>query len=230
MHILKMYPAMLIPVSPVPPLSAADGLHGASHCRSLLLHTRLCAFRTIGSKSVEKARCISLCTGSLRLTRTLCSIDDQSPPPASRDAWHGPLTGRPPDQKDVAYCLMGLFSVNMPMLYGECEKAFLRLQEEIMKQSDDQSIFAWTDPDASRDSLHGLLAPSPAMFAGCANILPYQDWEPRQPYTMTNRGLQIELPLMKEDDDIYVAVLNCPSPPDYKTFSFLAVTFGVSHL
>ncbi|KAE8365217.1 HET-domain-containing protein [Aspergillus caelatus] len=36
--------------------------------------------------------------------------------------------------EDMAYCLMGIFSVNMPMLYGEGGgKAFLRLQEEIMK-------------------------------------------------------------------------------------------------
>ncbi|KAM0712011.1 hypothetical protein Q7P37_011105 [Cladosporium fusiforme] len=47
-------------------------------------------------------------------------------------------------EEDVAYSLLGLFQVNMPMLYGEGSKAFLRLQEEIMKQSDDHSIFAWT--------------------------------------------------------------------------------------
>lgn len=47
-------------------------------------------------------------------------------------------------EEDVAYSLLGLFSVNMPMLYGEGPKAFMRLQEEIMKVSDDQSIFAWT--------------------------------------------------------------------------------------
>ncbi|GES61640.1 HET-domain-containing protein [Aspergillus terreus] len=62
---------------------------------------------------------------------------------ARRMAWAAHRqTTRP---EDVAYCLMGLFSVNMPMLYGEGDKAFLRLQEEIMKQSDDQSIFAWID-------------------------------------------------------------------------------------
>ncbi|KAF9889966.1 hypothetical protein FE257_006840 [Aspergillus nanangensis] len=140
---------------------------------------------------------------------------------ARRMAWAAHRkTSRP---EDIAYCLMGLFSVNMPMLYGEGERAFLRLQEEIMKQSDDQSIFAWVDPESSPDSLHGLLAPSPSRFAGCANILPYQDWEPRQPYTMTNRGLQIELPLTRIQDDIYVAALDCPSPPDYKNFSFIAI-------
>ncbi|KAK0642137.1 heterokaryon incompatibility protein-domain-containing protein, partial [Cercophora newfieldiana] len=45
--------------------------------------------------------------------------------------------------EDIAYCLMGLFGVNMPMLYGEGEKAFIRLQEEIMKISSDHTLFAW---------------------------------------------------------------------------------------
>ena len=45
--------------------------------------------------------------------------------------------------EDTAYCLMGLFGVNMPLLYGEGSKAFMRLQLEIIKVSDDDSIFAW---------------------------------------------------------------------------------------
>jgi hypothetical protein len=28
----------------------------------------------------------------------------------------------------LAYCLLGIFGVNMPLLYGEGERAFLRLQ------------------------------------------------------------------------------------------------------
>jgi hypothetical protein len=39
--------------------------------------------------------------------------------------------------EDKAYCLMGIFDVNMPPLYGEREKSFIRLQEEIMKSLDD---------------------------------------------------------------------------------------------
>ncbi|RYF42599.1 MAG: hypothetical protein EOO38_19570, partial [Cytophagaceae bacterium] len=30
--------------------------------------------------------------------------------------------------EDIAYCLLGMFGVNMPLLYGEGKKAFLRLQ------------------------------------------------------------------------------------------------------
>ncbi|KAI5984784.1 heterokaryon incompatibility protein-domain-containing protein, partial [Pisolithus marmoratus] len=46
-------------------------------------------------------------------------------------------------EEDRAYSLMGLFGVNMPMLYGEGKKAFRRLQLEIIKETGDHSIFAW---------------------------------------------------------------------------------------
>lgn len=46
--------------------------------------------------------------------------------------------------EDVAYSLLGLFDVKIPLLYGEREKAFLRLQEEIIKRSSDHTIFAST--------------------------------------------------------------------------------------
>ncbi|KAK0666609.1 heterokaryon incompatibility protein-domain-containing protein [Cercophora samala] len=45
--------------------------------------------------------------------------------------------------EDQAYCLLGLFNINMPMLYGEGSKAFTRLQIEIMKTTDDCSLLAW---------------------------------------------------------------------------------------
>jgi hypothetical protein len=45
--------------------------------------------------------------------------------------------------QDLAYCLLGIFAVNMPLVYGEGNQAFTRLQEEITKTSDDHSIFAW---------------------------------------------------------------------------------------
>ncbi|KAI4711172.1 hypothetical protein J4E89_003737 [Alternaria sp. Ai002NY15] len=49
--------------------------------------------------------------------------------------------------EDIAYSLLGLFDVNMPLLYGEGNtKAFRRLQEEIMKISEDETLFAWEAP------------------------------------------------------------------------------------
>ncbi|EON68800.1 hypothetical protein W97_08058 [Coniosporium apollinis CBS 100218] len=120
--------------------------------------------------------------------------------------------------EDIAYCLMGLFSVNMPMLYGEGDKAFIRLQEEIMKHSDDQSLFAWTDPTAPPYSWHGLLAKSPADFAYSEGVIPYPDWEPRAPFAITNKGLCISLRLAHHKGYTYIAALNCTSRPDYEGF------------
>ncbi len=46
--------------------------------------------------------------------------------------------------EDTAYCLLGIFDVNMPLIYGEGKKAFKRLQEEIMKANpEDHTLFAW---------------------------------------------------------------------------------------
>lgn len=66
-------------------------------------------------------------------------------------------------EEDVAYSLMGLFGIQMTLQYGEGkEKAFTRLQKKILKQTGDQSMFAWADP---RQSLRlGLLAPFPECF------------------------------------------------------------------
>ena len=45
------------------------------------------------------------------------------------------------EKDDVAYSLLGIFGVSMPALYGEGgHQAFIRLQEEIIKKSDDQTI------------------------------------------------------------------------------------------
>ncbi|KAJ3563150.1 hypothetical protein NPX13_g8302 [Xylaria arbuscula] len=53
-------------------------------------------------------------------------------------------------EEDLAYCLLGIFGVSMPLLYGERSNAFIRLQEEILKESDDHSLFAWVQNPLSR--------------------------------------------------------------------------------
>jgi hypothetical protein len=45
--------------------------------------------------------------------------------------------------EDTAYCLLGIFDVAMPLLYGEGLKAFRRLQEEIVRHSNDQTFLVW---------------------------------------------------------------------------------------
>ncbi|PTB72073.1 HET-domain-containing protein [Trichoderma longibrachiatum ATCC 18648] len=53
--------------------------------------------------------------------------------------------------EDMAYCLLGIFNVTMPMIYGEGgEQAFFRLQEQIMKTTRDDSILAWGLSDGPR--------------------------------------------------------------------------------
>ena len=120
--------------------------------------------------------------------------------------------------EDMAYCLMGIFDINMPLLYGEGEKAFTRLQEEIMKNSDDHSLFAWTDPDANEDDQYGLLAKKPKFFAQSGNIVPYREWEPSAPFSISNKGLRIELHLSPYGPSLHVAALDCPVPPSYEDF------------
>lgn len=96
--------------------------------------------------------------------------------------------------EDLAYCMLGLFDVNMPLLYGEGKKAFIRLQLEIIKKSDDESIFAWTTNTSSRILL-GMLAPRPDCFAQSADIRIHPDLlKKRFPYVMTNQGLQFQAP------------------------------------
>lgn len=112
--------------------------------------------------------------------------------------------------EDWAYSLMGILNVNMPLLYGEGGKAFLRLQEEIMKSSDDESIFAWVNPDAQDNELSGLLAKNPSYFSKSSEIIYYQDFEDREPYVMSNRGLSITLHLSRCEDGKFAAALHCP--------------------
>lgn len=87
-----------------------------------------------------------------------------------------------------------------------------------MKHSDDQSLFSWTNLDAPADSHCGLLANSPDKFRNSANIMPYRGWEPTSPYSISNKGLRIELHLSPYREDVYIAALECPIPPDYEGF------------
>jgi len=114
---------------------------------------------------------------------------------AERMSWAtGRETGR---TEDMAYSLLGIFDVNMPMLYGEGSKAFTRLQEEILKKSDDMSLFCWGLNGTGTGGGHfGLLAPSPADFAHCRQIVRYGAGLPFSHYLMTNMGLQLTLPVL----------------------------------
>lgn len=71
--------------------------------------------------------------------------------------------------EDRAYSLLGLFRVHMPMLYGEGKSAFQRLQLEIIRSSNDHSIFAW-DPEGISRRSGSILADDPRYFRNCNEI------------------------------------------------------------
>jgi hypothetical protein len=110
--------------------------------------------------------------------------------------------------EDVAYCLLGIFDISMPLLYGEGAKAFIRLQEEIIKEYDDESLFAWVSdangPGADR-STTGVLAPSPACFAYSADFVPCltpaAELSMSPPITVTSRGIRLKVPVEPLDCD-----------------------------
>ena len=116
--------------------------------------------------------------------------------------------------EDRAYSLMGLLDVNMPMLYGEGKKAFHRLQLEIIRVSNDQSIFAW----GCNVRTGSILADDPSFFEGCGRVelidhdefiqslkrdFPDEEWHSIEndqlgTFPITNRGIQIWL-LLRPD-------------------------------
>jgi Heterokaryon incompatibility protein (HET) len=127
---------------------------------------------------------------------------------AARMSWASKrITTRP---EDLSYCLLGIFGVNMPLLYGEGDRAFIRLQEEIIKLSDDHSIFAW-DRDLSDTGSVSCLANSPSWFDRGAHVVPFGRKRLHStPYTITNQGLQIQLPLIqKAHSEIVYGLINC---------------------
>ena len=99
-------------------------------------------------------------------------------------------------KEDMAYCLLGLFEVNMPLLYGEGRNAFFRLQLEILKNFDDESIYAWKSKETKWQfaDLRGMLADSPAEFAEAGDIQKMAlGPELRLPWAWTNKGLELRI-------------------------------------
>ena len=157
---------------------------------------------------------------------------------ATRMSWAS--TRQTTRAEDMAYCLLGLFSINMPLLYGEGDRAFRRLQEEIIRTIDDDSILAWgLSPENwnacplglvssfERENSHqttnvDFLARLPKDFAGCANLT--RATVPSSLFTLTNTGLQIQLSLVRvfgrseyychtngDSDFAWVGLLGCSS-------------------
>lgn len=97
-------------------------------------------WQTIGTKSTFKDL-LAKVTG-IDAQVLLGEMNVSSVPVAVRMSWAAKRdTTR---TEDIAYCLLGIFDVNMPLIYGEGWKAFQRLQEEILRTTNDTSILAWS--------------------------------------------------------------------------------------
>jgi hypothetical protein len=135
--------------------------------------------------------------------------------------------------EDLAYCLMGIFDINMPLLYGEGKRSFIRLQEEIMKISDDHSLFAWGLPREVMDiqdylrtfeppkyeQLHGLFADSPSEFTFADRIHVLEDRQSRFPPIVSNSGVRIELQVKRlQNVAVQCAVIYCTVKGQYKSY------------
>ena len=135
--------------------------------------------------------------------------------------------------EDKAYSLMGLLDVNMPMLYGEGKKAFHRLQLDIIRASNDQSIFAWLYNTDGRQP-GSVLADDPSCFRDCGRMELMNSDEFIQyfkkdileeeldsvedrlgTFPITNRGIRIWLLLRPDIDSrtLFEARLPCRSGP-----------------
>ena len=107
--------------------------------------------------------------------------------------------------EDRAYSLLGIFNINMPLLYGEGAKAFRRLQEEIIRTSNDSSIFAFDrdqllsveesmyerpQPMFAPKVIDAVLAESPDYFWQDGDVLMSKDLFD-EPYSITHMGLRV---------------------------------------
>ncbi|KAK3394962.1 hypothetical protein B0H63DRAFT_62851 [Podospora didyma] len=116
--------------------------------------------------------------------------------------------------EDVAYCLLGIFNVNMPMIYGEGERAFTRLQEEISKETNDLSLFAWTARGHGTGSFSGLLATSPAEFSACGHVVRFKNYlDPAPEFLLTNSGVRMQTNVGRSEFGEYILSLECGLKP-----------------
>jgi hypothetical protein len=133
---------------------------------------------------------------------------------ATRISWAAKReTSRPEDR---AYSLLGILGVYMPLLYGEAQNAFQRLQTELIKISDDETLFAHSGPN--------ILAETPDTFISWNECYELPRSSQHKPYSITNMGLSIEIPLIFNlKHNGYptfecLGILNCHHGHDYKHF------------
>lgn len=99
--------------------------------------------------------------------------------------------------EDLAYSMFGIFDVGLDLRYGERDKAFKRLQEQIINSYPlDESVLAWTSKELGDDKQPGILAPGPDCFKDSARLTvasPSHKYVPRTTYHLSNKGIEISV-------------------------------------
>lgn len=180
-------------------------------------------WRKIGSKD-DFADDIAALTG---ISEYMIRWDNQNPPhftAGRRLSWAaGRRTTRPEDR---AYSLLGLLNIHMPLLYGERERAFVRLQQEILGTTSDESILGWDceEPAAfaatALGSYHNnvwradsVLADTPDKFITDPEKLLFREYDPisikrPRPPAVTSWGIELSTSAKElwPTDDFFTAV------------------------
>lgn len=98
--------------------------------------------------------------------------------------------------EDEAYCLLGILGINMPTIYGEKHRALYRLQEEIVKYTNDLTVLAWTPHNPSPQVEYcGFFAQTIKDFASCSTLESLT--EPlltEIEMSVTNKGIKLRAP------------------------------------
>lgn len=94
----------------------------------------------------------------------------------------------------------------MHMLYEEDNRAFQRLQEDIIKVTNDRTLFLWRNPSTDPLTMSGLFAQSPSAFARPSQMIYAND--DVESFHMTNRGLKIDAHLLRAGIDLYIMVFD----------------------
>lgn len=93
---------------------------------------------------------------------------------------------------------MGLFHGNISLLYREGAKAFLRLQEQIARRSDNHTIFLLTDYWAPKSAYRRIFVRHLSEFSDCHEMVRrrHDNIEERLHYSFISAGLQMCLRLI----------------------------------
>ncbi|KIJ66922.1 hypothetical protein HYDPIDRAFT_108890 [Hydnomerulius pinastri MD-312] len=150
--------------------------------------------------------------------------------------------------EDIAYSLIGIFDVNMPVAYGEGEWAFHHLMEVIVQRCVEWEVFAWAGPSSPYSARYAI-PESPACFTmvnkdrakqdQASSFIPAPEVVSTRSrgdpsFKMTKHGLKLKVLIVKLDAPAYDyrGICDCtvdffkfiPQQPKNKSKTFEDVT------